>query len=126
MANRDTRTSKQPESAEYIERLIPRKLEDPIQFAGSINFQFSQHTNEKGYSYPIPGVKTDKQIQYKIQSNAPLPFKAGDIIRFGGDDKRRYTISTVATSTQNDKNYRRTFLYPSDEDKVTMKILTLE
>ena len=126
MSNRDTRASKQPETAEYIERLIPRKLEEQIQYSGSINFNFAQHTNEKGYSYPIPGVKTDKFTQYKIQSSAQLPFKAGDIIRFGTDDRKRYTITSIATSTDSDKNYRRTFLYPNDEENVTMKIITLE
>lgn len=124
--NRDTRAAKQPEKAEYIERLIPRKLEDQIQYAGSINFQFAQHTNENGYSFPIPGIKTDKTTQYKIQTNASLPFKAGDIIRFGLDDRKRYTILSIATSTLDDKNYRRTFLYPNDDDKVTMKIISLE
>jgi len=123
--NRDTRAAKQPETAEYIERMIPRLLEDSIQFAGSINFQFAQHTNEKGYTFPIPGLKTDQVTQYKIQSNADLPFKAGDIIRFSRDDRRRYTILSIATSTIEDRNYRRTFLYPNDEEKVTMKIITL-
>ena len=122
---RDNRAAKQPETAEYIERMIPRTLEESIQFAGSINFNFAQHTNEKGYSFPIPGVKTDKFTQYKIQSNAQLPFKAGDIVRFNRDDKRRYTILSISTSTD-DKNYRRTFLYPNDEENVTMKIITLE
>lgn len=126
MGNRDTRSAKQPEMAEYIEKLIPRLLTEQIEYAGSINFQFAQHTNEKGYTFPIPGVKVDKFTQYKIQSNAPLPFKAGDIIRFDRDDKRNYTIASISVSTESDKNYRRTFLYPSDEDKVTMKIITLE
>jgi len=123
--NRDTRAAKQPETAEYIERMIPRLLEDSIQFSGSINFQFAQHTNERGYTFPIPGLKTDQTTQYKIQSNADLPFKAGDIIRFNRDDRRRYTILSIGISTLEDKNYRRTFLYPDDEEKVTMKIITL-
>jgi len=123
--DRDTRSAKQPESAEYIERLIPRFLEDSIQYAGSINFQFAQHTNEKGYTFPIPGVKTDQLTQYKIRSNASLPFKAGDIIRFGTDDKKRYTVLSIGIITESNKNYRRTFLYPQDEDKVTMKLITL-
>ena len=123
--SRDTRASKQPETAEYIERMIPKHLEDSIQYAGSINFQFAQYVNEKGYTFPIPGVKTDQLIQYKIKSNSSLPLKAGDIIRFNMDDKKRYTIKTIGTTVET-KNYRRTFLYPSDDDKVTMKIITLE
>lgn len=124
--NRDTRAAKQPETGEYIQKMIPRHLEDSIQYAGSINFQFAQHTNEKGYVFPIPGVKTDKLIEYKIKSNASLPMKAGDIIRFDRDDRKRYTVKTISTSTVDDKNYRRTFLYPNDTETVTMKIITLE
>lgn len=123
---RDNRSAKQPETAEYIEKLIPRKLEDSIQYAGSINFRFALYTNEKGYTYPIPGVKTDQSTQYKIKSNSQLPFKAGDIIRFGVDDRRRYTIQSIGILPDEDKNYRRTFLYPEDEENVTMKIITLE
>lgn len=123
--SRDTRAVKQPETAEYIERMIPKHLEDSIQYAGSINFQFAQHTNEKGYTFPIPGVKTDQLTQYKIQSNAALPFKAGDIVRFGRDDRKRYTVLSIAIITESNKNYRRTFLYPEDDEKVTMKLITL-
>lgn len=123
---RDNRSVKQPETAEYIERLIPKRLEDSIRYSGSISFKFAQHTNESGYTFPIPGVKTDLKTQYKIQSNAQLPFKAGDIIRFNTDDKKRYTVTSIAVSTMSDKNYRRVFLYPNDEELVTMKIITLE
>lgn len=124
--NRDTRNVKQPETGEYIEKLIPRKLEDQIKYSGSISFNFSQHTNEKGYVFPIPGVKTNQLIAYKIQSNASLPIKAGDIIRFDRDDRKRYTVTSVANKTEADKNYRRTFLYPDDEERITMKIISLE
>lgn len=124
--SRDTRTNKQPESAEYIERLIPKKLEDTIQYSGSITFQFALYTNERGYTFPIPGVKTDQLVQYQIKSSAQLPFKAGDIIRFGRDDRRRYTVKTIAIIPDSNKNYRRTFLYANDEENVTMKIITLE
>ena len=123
--SRDTRAVKQPETAEYIEKLIPAHLEDPVQFAGSINFQFAQHTNDKGFTFPIPGLKTDQVTEYKLQSNAALPFKAGDIIRFDRDDKRRYTIRSISIIPGSDKNYRRTFLYPGDEEKVTMKLITI-
>ena len=122
---RDTRASKQPETAEYIERMIPKHLEDSIQYAGSINFQFAQHTNERGYTFPIPGVKTDQLTQYKIRSNAALPLKAGDIIRFDRDDRKRYTVLSIGIITESNANYRRTFLYPEDDEKVTMKLITL-
>lgn len=123
---RDTRTSKQPETAEYIEKMIPRTLDESIQYAGSIEFNFAQYVNERGFRYPVPGVKTRQIIQYQIRTNASLPFKAGDIIRFDRDDRRRYTITSVATSTSEDKNYRRSFLYPTDEEQVTWKAITLE
>lgn len=123
--SRDTRPTRQPETAEYIQKIIPSTLDQSITYAGSIEFNFAQHTNEKGYVFPIPGVKTNQQLTYKIQSNAPLPFSAGDIIRFDRDDKRRYTIDTVSTSALEDNNYRRTFLYPTDEDDVKFKIITL-
>lgn len=120
---RDNRNIQQPELGEYIQKLIPRKLEDEVRWAGSIEFNFAQFINEKGYVFPIPGLKTNETITYKIKTNADLDFKAGDIIRFGRDDRRRWTIQSVDISTE-DKNYRRSFLYPDDTEAVSFKIIT--
>lgn len=126
MASRsNTRPTKQPETAEYIEKLIPDYLEDSVTWAGSIEFRFKQHTNEKGYKFPIPGIKTSQNLMFKIQSNTSLPVKAGDIIRFGRSDFRRWTIDNIAFTSDEDENYRRTYLYPNDTEETQFKVITL-
>lgn len=126
MANRaNTRPTNQPETAEYIEKLIPELIDDAITYAGSIEFRFRQHTDVRGYTYPIPGIKADKQNSYFIETNYDLPLKAGDIIRFGRSDKMRYEIKSIAYTSDNDKNYRRAHLYPDDTKSTQFKIIEL-
>jgi len=127
MSNRsNTRPTKQPETAEYIEKLIPEKLEDDIEYAASIEFRFKQHTNEKGYKFPIPGIKTSQSLSFKIQSNTSLPVKAGDILRFGRSDFRRWTIQAISFTSEQDENYRRTYLYPGDTEETQFKVIELK
>lgn len=126
MPQNNNRNINQPETGEYIQRLVPEHRGDPYVYAGSIEFQFRQHTNSRGFKYPIPGVKRIQQDVYKIETNFELPFEIGDIIRFGRDDKRRWTIDNIEYSTSGDKNYRRAYLYPGDDDTVGYKIFTLK
>lgn len=122
----NTRPTKQPETAEYIQKLIPEKLEDSIEYAGSIEFRFRQHTSEKGYVFPIPGVKTAQSISFKIESNTSLPLVAGDIIRFGRSDYRRWTIQSISFTSDKDENYRRSYLYPNDTEETQFKVIELK
>lgn len=125
MAKRN-RPMGQPETAEYIQKMIPRNLDSAISYAGSVEFSFRLHTNEKGYQFPVPGIKTAQIISYKIESNSDLPFKPGDILRFDRDDRRRYTIDSIGESASQDKNYRRAYLYPNDEEEVKFKVISLK
>jgi hypothetical protein len=84
-----------PEKAEYIEKLIPENIEDIITYSGSIDFKFRLHTDETGYKFPIPGLRTDKKHIYKIETKSALPFKSGDIIRFEGNDKSRFIVTNI-------------------------------
>jgi len=122
----NTRPTKQPETAEYIEKLIPEHLEDNVSYAGSIEFRFRQHTSEKGFVFAIPGVKTSQNISFKIESNTSLPVKAGDIIRFGRSDFRRWTVESIAYTSDKDENYRRSYLYPEDAEETQFKVITLK
>ena len=119
------RPTNQPETGEYIQRLIPETTDLPITYSASIEFRFRQHTDVRGYQFPVPGVKTDLQVTYMIESNYDLPFKAGDIIRFGRKDTNRYTIQSISYTSAEDKNYRRAHLYPEDTQSVQYKIITL-
>ena len=126
MATQTNRNILQPETGEYIQRLIPEHRGDPYQWAGSIEFDFRQHTSSRGFKYPVPGIKRVQTDVYKIETNSELPFVAGDVIRFGRDDKRRWTIDNIEYSTSGDKNYRRAYLYPDDDVTVGFKIFTLK
>ena len=50
-----------PETAEYIEKLIPENIDDPIEYAGSIEFKFRHHTDSSGYTFPIPRSKNPEE-----------------------------------------------------------------
>lgn len=121
-----SRPKKLPETAEYIEKLVPENRDDTITYAGSIEFRFAQHSNSKGFTYPIPGIRTEQRLEYKIRSNEKLPFKAGDIIRFGNTDRRRYTVIAINYDGDDADTYRSTYLYPDDAEDTKYKILTLE
>ena len=126
MSNRsNTRPTNQPETAEYIERLIPLLIDDPIEYAASIDFRFRQHTDVRGYQFPVPGVKTDKHITYMIETNVDIPLKAGDIIRFGRSDTMRYTVKSISFTSGDSKNYSRSHLYPEDTKSIQYKIIEL-
>jgi hypothetical protein len=121
----NSRPTNQPETAEYIEKLIPESIDDPITYSASIEFRFRQHKDVRGYVYSIPGVKTDKQTSYFIESNYNLPFKAGDIIRFGRSDNMRYEIKSISFTSDKTKNYRRAHLYPNDTKSTQYKVIEL-
>jgi len=123
-------SSEFPETGEYIERLIPAIIDDAITYAGSISFKFRVHTDERGYSYPIPGLRTNKRVMYKIETKGQLPYKAGDIIRFGVSDSRRYTIISVdylVDSRNNEEYVMKSIAWPGfAEDDVKIKLITIE
>jgi hypothetical protein len=121
------RPNKQPETAEYIEKMISPTLDEPNTYSGSVEFRFRQHTTSTGYKSPIPGLRQNSNIEYKIETNSNLPFKAGDIIRFGVDDNRKYQIKRVDyTEDKNDvRNIRRSYLYKNKDENDKFKIITL-
>lgn len=123
-------SSEFPETGEYIEKLIPATIDESITFAGSIEFKFRVHTDQRGFTYPIPGLRTNKKVQYRIESKGELPFKAGDIIRFGLSDQRRYTITGIdfIVDTRNNEEYvMKSIAWPGlAEDNVKIKLITLE
>lgn len=123
-SNSNSRPTNQPETAEYIEKLIPELITGTVTWAGSIEFRFRQHTDVRGYMFPIPGVKTDKQQSYMIETNYDIPLKAGDIIRFGRSDYMRYEVKSISYSSET-KNYRRAHLYPEDTKATQFKIIEL-
>jgi hypothetical protein len=117
-----------PEIAEYIEKLIPNSIDEPITSAGSIQYAFRAHTDNRGFAQPLPGLRTNKRIQYKIETKADLPFKAGDIVRFELNDSMRYTITNIEYGILNENEY--IFVnqaWPGfAKDAVKVKIITLE
>jgi len=117
-----------PEKAEYIEKLIPNLIDELITYSGSIEFTFRAHTDNRGHAYPIPGLRTNKRISYKIETKASLPFKPGDIIRFGLSDTKRYTITNIEYSVLNENEYIfRNQSWPGFAgDEIKIKIITLE
>lgn len=123
-------SSEFPETGEYIEKLIPEKIDDQITYAGSIEFKFRTHTDQRGFSYPIPGLRTNKRTQYRIETKGELPYKSGDIIRFGLSDLRRYTIISIdyVIDGRNEEEYiTKTSAWPGlVEDKAKIKLITLE
>jgi hypothetical protein len=98
-------SNKFPEKGEYIEKLIPNTIDEVISYAGSIEFRFRSYTDQRGFTYPIPGLRTNKRVQYKIEAKDDLPFKAGDIIRFGLNDQRRYIITSIEYGVSNESEY---------------------
>jgi len=123
-------SSEFPETAEYIEKLIPDTIDGMITFSGSIEFKFRVHTDQRGYTYPIPGMRTNKRLQYLIETKGELPFKSGDIVRFGLADTRRYTITSIdyIVDSRNEEEYvLKSLAWPGmAEDKVKIKLITLE
>jgi len=117
-----------PEKAEYIEKLIPDLITDPISFGTAIYFAFRVHTDSKGYKDALPGIRTNKKISYKIETSAELPFKAGDIIRFNGSNFKKYTITSIDNDVANDSEYIfRNQSWPGfAEDDIKIKVITLE
>jgi len=119
-----------PETGEYLERLIPDTLDESITFAGSIEFKFRTHTDERGFVFPIPGLRTNKRTTYKIECKEELPFKSGDEIRFGKNDRRKYTITKIEFKV--DKRNEEEYIFKSQswpgfaEDSVKIKILYVE
>ena len=119
---------KYPENAEYLERLIPETMDDAITYEGAAVFKFRMHTTNDGYTYPIPGLKTNKKIIYKIEAIRDFPFKAGDIIRFEGNDRKKYTITSVEFYISNEDIYvNMNNTWPGfAKDSPKIKIITLE
>jgi len=119
-----------PETAEYIEKLIPDDIDTPITFAGSIQFKFRTQEDIRGMRYPIPGLRTNKRVSYVIETKSEMPFKAGDILRFGLSDFARYTIKDVSYGI--DKRNEEEYQFTNQDwpgmagDSVKFKIITLE
>jgi hypothetical protein len=119
-----------PEKAEYIEKMIPQNVENPITFAGSIEFNFRMQKDERGFDFPIPGIRTDRRIAYRIETKSELPFKAGDKIRFDLDDKRKFVITNIEYKI--DKRNEEEYQFVSRDwpglagDAIRIKVITLE
>ena len=75
-------------------------------------------------------MRTNKNTQYRIESKGELPFKAGDIIRFGLSDQRRYTVTGIdfIVDTRNNEEYvMKSIAWPGlAKDNVKIKLITLE
>jgi hypothetical protein len=121
-----TRLPNEPETAEYLEYLPPETLDDAedAYSAGYTEFRFSQFTDDKGFTFPLPGLKTTQRTSFIISTSSDLPFKPGDIIRFNGNDRQKYKISSISFDRQNER-YRAAFLFQPQRDAYAVKIITL-
>lgn len=97
-----------PETAEYIEKMIPPAVDEPVTYAGAIKFKFRVKSDSQGNMYVVPGLRTSKRIDYEIETKSPLSFKPGDIIRFESNDLARYTINQVnyGVDNRNEEEYQ--------------------
>jgi hypothetical protein len=109
--------------AEYLEYFVPVSDGDTSSYAdGYIEFRYSEFVNEKGYFYPITGLKT-RQKTLTIETTSDLPFKPEDRVRFNGDPKQVYKIESVAYQTEDIKK-RTSFLFKNSESR-KRKIIVL-
>jgi len=109
--------------AEYLEYFIPVSDGETSSYAdGYIEFRYSEFVNEKGYFYPITGLKT-RQKTLTIETTSDLPFKPEDRVRFNGDPKQVYKIESVAYQTEDIKR-RTSFLFKNSESR-KRKIIVL-
>lgn len=119
-----------PETAEYIEKLIPESVDTAITYAGSVQFKFRQHTDSTGFEFPIPGLRTQRKVLYKIETKTELPFKSGDIIRLELDDKKKYQIVNIEYKI--DKRNEQEYQFANQDwpgiasEGTKIKIVTLE
>ena len=122
-------SSEFPETGEYIEKINTRENRRSNYLCREFNLNL-EHTDQRGFSYPIPGLRTNKRTQYRIETKGELPYKSGDIIRFGLSDLRRYTIISIdyVIDGRNEEEYiTKTSAWPGlVEDKAKIKLITLE
>jgi hypothetical protein len=86
-----------PETAEYLEAIIPEDLDLPTTWAPAIPFKFRWHTDSKGSVEVIPGIKINRNKEYKIECKPDLNMKPDDKIRFYNSDLNKYTITDIDT-----------------------------
>jgi hypothetical protein len=109
--------------AEYLEYLVPTSSEEPGTYAdGYIEFRYSEFVNEKGYFYPITGLKT-RQKTLTIETTSDLPFKPEDKVRFNGDPKQIYKIESIVY--QSEERKKRTNYLFKNSDSRKRKVITL-
>jgi hypothetical protein len=119
-----------PETAEYIEKIIPDTVDEVITYAGAIDFKFRQHKNVDGFRFPIPGLRTQKKYNYKIETKSELSFKSGDMIRFDSDDRKKYVVTNI--EYQIDKRNEQEYQFTNQDwpgmagDSIKFKIITIE
>jgi hypothetical protein len=119
---------KYPELAEYFEKIVPEDVNLPTTLGPAISFRFRVYTDAKGFTYPIPGLRTNRNITYKIEVKDDLPFKAGDKVKFDKNDRNKFTIQNIEYSYENEAEYStRNATWPGlAGNKIKTKILTLE
>jgi hypothetical protein len=109
--------------AEYLEYQVPTNSEEPGTYSeGYIEFRYTEFVNEKGYVYPITGLKT-RQKTLTIETTSDLPFKPEDRVRFNQDPKQVYKIESIAY--QSEERKKRTNYLFKNSDSRKRKIITL-
>lgn len=119
-----------PETAEWFEEVYPENIDDlepePLP---AVEFRFRVHKDSKEQAYVLPGLRLNKNQEYKIECKPELNMKTGDFIRFDNNDNAIYKITNIEFIIDDRNKYEYIYTtnsWPGKKQDSKILILTLQ